>query len=219
MTGGSSSQGLRLHLGCGGVYLDGYRNIDLPPKEHGVQEGVRPDEYADITQLGYPPGSVEEIRLHHLFEHFDRPTTLRLLIDWYGWLEDGGRLTIETPDFEAAARRFLKRRFRSRRGAVVRHIFGSQEAPWAFHTDGWYEDKFREVLSALGYEVVRFDRASWRDTDNIVVTARKPSPPWPGRDEQLDRAEELLRASLVDDSPTEVTLHRVWTDSLRRSQS
>ena len=105
-----SGEGLRLHLGCGGVYLDGYRNIDLPSDQHGIQEAIRPDEFADIRMLEYAEGSVSEIRLHHVFEHFDRPTALRLLIDWYQWLEEGGRLIIETPDFEAAARRFLKRR-------------------------------------------------------------------------------------------------------------
>ena len=77
------AKGIKLHLGCGGVYLDGYRNIDLPVDEHGVQDAIRPDVYADITTLEFAPESVSEIRLHHVFEHFDRPTALRLLIDWY----------------------------------------------------------------------------------------------------------------------------------------
>lgn len=211
---GSPPNGLRLHLGCGGVYLDGYRNIDLPPEEHGVQEGIRPDEYADITRLEYHPASVQEIRLHHVFEHFDRPTALRLLIDWYAWLEEDGTLVIETPDFEAGVRRFLKRRSRSHRGAIVRHIFGSQEAAWAFHADGWYEEKFRQVLEALGYELTHVERASWRATDNITVTARKPSPPWLSREALLQQAGEVLSRSMIDQSASEMRLQQVWLRSL-----
>jgi len=84
------SQGIKLHLGCGETYLPGYINIDFPPSQHTVQKQPKADLYADIRQLSYPSESVEEIRLHHVFEHFDRPTALRLLIDWYEWLKEGG---------------------------------------------------------------------------------------------------------------------------------
>ena len=81
---------IRLHLGCGEKYLEGYVNIDYPPDEHSVQVSSPADVYADITELSYEPGSVAEVRLHHVFEHFDRVTALSLLIDWYAWLEEGG---------------------------------------------------------------------------------------------------------------------------------
>ena len=98
----------RLHLGCGERYLEGYVNIDYPLDQHSVQISSPADLHADITELSYEPATVAEVRLHHVFEHFDRVTALRLLIDWYAWLEEGGLLLIETPDFEASVRRFLK---------------------------------------------------------------------------------------------------------------
>src|SRR4051812_1479624 len=123
---------LRLHLGCGERHLDGYVNIDYPPSEHTVQTATAADELADITRLEYPAGSVAEIRLHHVFEHFDRPTALRLLADWRGWLAPGGELTIETPDFERCARAFARRTTtEKRREVLLRHMFGSHEAAWA----------------------------------------------------------------------------------------
>ena len=166
--------GVRLHLGCGGVYLDGYRNIDLPVEEHGVQDAIRPDEYADITTLEFPPESVSEVRLHHVFEHFDRPTALRLLIDWYLWLEPGGRLTLETPDFARSARALLWKRSAAEQMKILRHVFGSQEAQWAIHCDGWYPSKFRWLLAELGYAKVKSKRSAWRGTYNVTVRARKP---------------------------------------------
>ena len=99
--------GMKLHLGCGETYLEGYQNIDYLPSKHTVQTKGRADEYADIRELAYAPASVEEIRLHHVFEHFTRPVALALLTAWNAWLEPGGTLRIEVPDFDRTARRVL----------------------------------------------------------------------------------------------------------------
>src|SRR4051794_24613530 len=210
----SSAPALRLHLGCGGMYLEGYRNIDLPPSEHGVQEGIRPDEYADITQLDYPPATVDEIRLSHVFEHFDRPTAIRLLIDWHRFLKPGGLLYIETPDFERNARRFLLHRSPAARSKLLRHLFGSHEAGWAVHADGWYAGRFRSHLDAFGFEDLKFKRIRWRGTISIRVTARRGEGTL-SRETMLDRAEALLRQSLIDDGPTEREILEVWMREIR----
>jgi hypothetical protein len=204
---------VRLHLGCGERYLDGYVNIDFPPSEHSVQQSSPADVFADITALSYEPGSVAEVRLHHVFEHFDRPTALRLLIDWRLWLGDDGLLVIETPDVERCMRDFVLRP--GRRGVALRHVFGSHEAGWAVHWDGWYEARYRETLAALGYDRLRFERARWHGTHNITVHAR-PRLPRPERSALLEQAQRLLRDSLVDDSDTEQRLLEHWMQTLRR---
>jgi predicted SAM-dependent methyltransferase len=206
---------LRLHLGCGENYLEGYVNVDFPPSEHSVQTTSVADEIADLTRLQYPPASVQEIRLHHVFEHFDRPTALRLLVDWRTWLAPGGELVIETPDFERCARVFARRlALRRRRGVLLRHVFGSHEAAWAVHWDGWYEARYRETLGALGYTDLRFQHASWRGTYNVTVRAR-PDEVAHTREDLLAAAEGLLRASLVDESASELRLLDHWVSELR----
>jgi predicted SAM-dependent methyltransferase len=210
---------LKLHLGCGEHYLDGYVNIDFPPSEHSVQTTSVADQLADITRLEYEPGSVAEIRLHHVFEHFDRPTALRLLVDWRTWLAKDGELRLETPDFERCARVFARRfGLRRRRGVLLRHVFGSHEAAWAVHWDGWYEARYRETLGALGFTDLRFDKASWRGTYNITVRAR-PDGVQRTREQLLEAAEGLLRASLVDDSASEQRLLAHWVSELRGAPS
>jgi hypothetical protein len=203
----------RLHLGCGERYLDGYVNIDYPSSEHTVQQTSVADRFADITQLAYEPDSVAEVRLHHVFEHFDRPTALRLLIDWREWLVDGGRLVIETPDFERCVRAFLRPVARDR-GTILRHVFGSHEAAWAVHWDGWYPGRYERVLGALGYGSLAFERSKWRGTYNVTVEALREGGSR-DREEQYAVAEGILRESLVDESETELRLLAEWTGRLR----
>jgi predicted SAM-dependent methyltransferase len=204
----------RLHLGCGERYLDGYVNVDYPPSEHTVQVTSPADELADITRLEYDPGSIAEIRLHHVFEHFDRPTALRLLVDWHEWLADGGRLTIETPDFDRSVRAFTRRVGRGDPGTILRHVFGSHEADWAVHWDGWYADRYKRTLTALGYGSLEFEREKWSGTYNITVHARREGG-LRDRERQFEAADALLRDSLVDESESELRLLAEWSRRLR----
>lgn len=203
--------GIRLHLGCGEQYLNGYVNIDFPPSEHTVQQTSAADEFADITRLHYEPESVAEVRSHHVFEHFSRPTAMRLLIDWHEWLADGGLLTIETPDFKRSARMFLLGR---RRGLLVRHMFGSHEAPWAVHWDGWYEERFRRTLTMLGYGPLRFRKSKQVGTYNITVSAERHGGRR-NRYAQLEAAGEVLRDSLVDNTAGELRILAEWMKQMR----
>lgn len=145
---------MRLHLCCGSSYLDGYENVELPQNKH-----LKADVYADIRTLSYEPDSIDEIVISHAFEHFDRATALFLLEEWNKWLKIGGILHIVVPDFEENARVFLSDHtsFEDKQ-KLLRHIFGTHEADWALHYDGWYFDKFRFVLNKFGFDIARADR-------------------------------------------------------------
>lgn len=216
-----SYQKPKLHLGCGTVYLPGYVNIDYPPdqqtSEHELHGGAHPDEYADIISLHYKAGTVEEVRLHHVFEHFDRPTAVRLLVEWYDWLTEGGILTIETPDFDRCIKAYLFGNA-SAKGKALRHLFGSHDAHWAVHYDGWDKAKFKKYLSALGYQNLTFRFGAWHGTYNITVQAQKVAP-FTSLAERKQAAENLLRLSLVDDSPTEQKVLSVWMKSFNAAKN
>ncbi len=163
----------RVHLGCGDVYLRGYLNVDFPPAD-GVASGTsRPDVESDVMSVRCPADTLAEIRLHHLFEHFERTQALALLVRWYRWLTPGGQLTIETPDFEACIAGFSERPAADQ-GVILRHIFGSQEASWAQHRDGWSPKRFCHVLGALGFTRISTS-STLSDTrgllPNVVVKA------------------------------------------------
>ncbi len=147
---------MKLHLGCGQNYLDGYVNVDLPQEGQTVMKS-KADIYQDIRTLAYQENSIDEIRNHHLLEHFTRQEALKLLCQWRKWLKPGGLLFIETPDFETAAKKFSRAGV-NEKFKIARHIFGSHEADWAVHKDWWGEQKFRFVLSKLGFENIKIEK-------------------------------------------------------------
>jgi SAM-dependent methyltransferase len=144
---------MKLHLGSGEKYLEGYVNIDYPESEQTVMH-TKADVRADIRTLSYPDGSIDEVRSHHLFEHFSRAHALALLARWRRWLKPGGTIVIETPDFLNCAAGYARAVTQKRRMELGRHMLGSQEAPWAIHYDFWDAPKFKYVLKQYGFEKI-----------------------------------------------------------------
>lgn len=204
---------VRLHLGCGQTLLPNYINVDFPSSAHNVMD-VHPDFEEDILELDLPEKSVDEIRLHHVFEHFNRVNALGLLIRWHRWLRVGGVLQIETPDFEGSAQVFSSASDPAVRSGVVRHLAGDQAAGWAYHLDHWYEERYRQALAAFGFNVASVHRALWDRPPflaNITVTATKVAER--SLQEQLAAADSVLWMSTVH--PAEAPTHAVWRKQLR----
>ena len=197
---------IKLHLGCGQRYLEGYLNIDFPPSEHTVQTEAKVDQYADIRELNYPRASVGEVRLHHVFEHFTRPVALALLAAWNVWLEPEGTLRIEVPDFDRTARRVLSPlTSERRRGVALRHIFGSQEAAWALHCEGWSKRRLARAAKAFGFRTTSARKTRYKGIYNIDMSfkrTRQLSAP-----EARSIARSMLSNNLVG---PEMTILDVW---------
>ena len=98
----------KIHLGCGQRYLEGYLNIDFPSDHHTVMR-PKADLFIDFRELQYDNEFLEEVRLHHVFEHYTRAQSISLLLTWRRWLKEGGVLHIETPDFEACITQYIPR--------------------------------------------------------------------------------------------------------------
>jgi predicted SAM-dependent methyltransferase len=216
---------MKLHLGCGLQYIEGYVNIDYPNDGHLPNLVIRADKYADILDLVYPEETVEEIRLHHVLEHFSRPVALALICRWRDWLQTGGLLRLETPDILESSRLLISPSVSyDHKQQVLRHLFGSHQAPWAVHQDGWYKDKFETSLKALGFERLRFEQNQWGSLRNIEVFARK-SHKRLGLDEYRSITRGLLTLSTIrvgTKDPAvpeafELTLLELWMDIWERT--
>ena len=206
-------QPLRLHLGCGEQHFEGYVNIDYPPSEHNVMS-AKADIFADVMKLHFPAESVDEIRLHHVFEHFSRVTALAMLIKWHKWLKIGGKLHIETPDLIGSAKTLVSNTSWKTKMGVVRHLAGDQAASWAYHIDHWFPERFEHTLRKLGFDPVKTRSLSWQhepylsNVEAIAIKARYVSI-----EKQLRNADELLWESTV--APAEKTTYGVWSKQLR----
>lgn len=209
---------MKLHLGCGQNYLEGYVNIDYPPSEHTIQKTSPADIHADLTTLQYPPGSIAEVRSHHVFEHFPRPVALALLFRWHRWLATGGRLRIETPDAQACFVQLVNPMLTYvEKQQVMRHLFGSHEAHWAVHHDGWYEQKLKRTLQCIGFEDLRFTKTRYLLTRNIEVNAVKSARALNDQEYEAAARELLLESTIQRGQPksfpldeTEANMLEVW---------
>lgn len=206
----------RLHLGCGQNYFDGYVNIDYALTEHSVQMVSVADVEADLLHLIYDPGSVDEVRLHHVFEHFPRAVAAAQLCRWNEWLKQGGELRIEVPDFARTARSALGGVFSKPLNPCValRHIFGSQEAHWAVHYQGYSEESLREFLQIFGFKISSICRNAWKGTYNIDVSATKVHSMTSEADRE-ESARNYLSLFLVDQSESELRMLEIWLEDYR----
>jgi hypothetical protein len=200
---------VRLHLGCGQRYLDGYVNIDFPPSEHTVQIKSIADRHADLLGLRYAAGEIEEVRLHHVFEHFARHAACALVASWQSWIRMGGCLRIEVPDMLLTGLAAINPLASFKQRCVAeRHLFGSHEAEWASHKEGYSTGQLRKLVRAFGFTVNRIKRNSWRGTYNFELFGEKKHAMDRAASEQAARA--YLGEFLVDRSTGELRLLDTW---------
>lgn len=185
---------LRLHLGCGGRYLEGYVNIDVD--DDGGRRRI--DVALPLEDLSYAENSVDEIRIEHVFEHFPRWMAELFLLEWFGWLKPGGLLFLAVPDFETTARAILEPQSEEQRCFKYRHIFGNHTTSFSFHRDGFSRSKLHWMLTRHGYEIqllrtVVVDANTFRHRWDIQCAAAKGTvaPSFEERRAALFRAVEL----------------------------
>jgi len=215
--GGRYQEGkpLRLHLGCGQQYLEGYINIDHPKEKHNVMK-LSVDAEANITKdLLFPRFSVDEIRSHHVYEHFPRVTALAQLVKWYYWLKIDGILIIETPDGMKSMEQICSvDTDYKQKMAIIRHLVGDQAASWAFHRDMWFHDRFETTLSCLSFHVTDISYSTWNRwpyLKSITVTATKVNEA--EIEDQIEKCFTMLKDSMV--SEREQPTLEIWKKQLR----
>jgi predicted SAM-dependent methyltransferase len=200
---------MKLHLGCGQRYFNGYINIDYPLTEHSAQQTSVADEFANLFELCYTEGSVDEVRLHHVFEHFSRAQACALLVSWNSWLKVGGILHIEVPDFKRTAQAAISSFSSScKKFVALRHIFGSQEAHWAVHYQGYSKFLLVNILETFGFKIKKVSYNNWKGTYNIEIIAVKALEIT--ESEGYKATTKYLSQYMVSNVESEQTLLKTW---------
>jgi len=91
---------LKLHVGCGDVYFDGWVNIDREPGKSDLQVDLR-------SVFPYENDSVDYIYSEHVIEHFTVEEGLHILSECRRVLRKGGVLRIATPDLTYVVLRYF----------------------------------------------------------------------------------------------------------------
>lgn len=109
-------RGIKLHLGCGDYWWDGFLNLD-----HAVLGGT--DMILDLRErLPFQDSVVEEIASGDFIEHFTKGEIDVMLDDWHRVLIDGGRIYGTVPDIEELMKQGL-----------IQQIYGiEQDHKWGY---------------------------------------------------------------------------------------
>jgi len=83
---------VKLNIGCGTFYKEGYTNVDNEP-------GVRADVFGTILSLPLADASAEAVYCGHVLEHVPLQDIPAALAEVHRVLEPGGKLCVVGPDF------------------------------------------------------------------------------------------------------------------------
>lgn len=146
---------MKLHLGCGQKYLQGYTHVDLADYPHIDIRG-------DARKIPFNDNMAELIYASHIFEYFDRDEAVDVLKEWHRVLKAGGILRMAVPDFENIVKAYLKYGLDTKPG-----ILGPMYGKWAvgqfeniYHKTIYDFDSLKKLLEANGFKDIR--RWDWR---------------------------------------------------------
>lgn len=162
---------LRLNVGSGSLAVEGYLNVDR-------REIVGVDILAEVGDLPFDDGSIEEVRSAHVLEHFpEEELRRRVLPHWVAKLLPGGTMRAIVPDalsmIEACSKGAL--RFEDLREVT----FGAQDYEGDFHFTMFSIGSLTDLLEGAGLVEVEIVEAGRRNglCLEMELVARKPEEP------------------------------------------
>ena len=137
---------LRLHLGCGERYLEGYKHIDYSSYTHI-------DHQRPIYPLPFiKDASVDEIYCSHALEYFDYIEGLKVLKEWKRCLRKDGILRLSVPDFDQLIKVYDQKK--NDIDSIIGPIFGRwevEENKFIYHRTVYTKEKLIQTLSQAGF--------------------------------------------------------------------
>jgi SAM-dependent methyltransferase len=169
---------MKLHVGCGSVYLSGYVNIDgkvdyiaqnCPSSivdsvettfekyyKYGFAKGPQitvADMEHDICQCPMPfkSNSIDEIVMEQVLEHFPSYDVGRVINEIYRILKVGGIFITSVPDLKETAKLLYEAKMESEEDWAIRLIHGTQKNNFSHHYCGYTERTIKTLLSNHGF--------------------------------------------------------------------
>ena len=162
---------LRLNVGSGSLAVEGYVNVD-----GRAIEGV--DVVAEVGNIPFDDGSVEEVRSSHVLEHFpEEELRRRVLPHWVAKLRPGGTLRAIVPDAVSMMRAWAADTLTFEDLREV--TFGAQDYDGNFHFTMFSIESLTALLQEAGLVEIEVLRAGARNGRclEMEIVARKPEGP------------------------------------------
>ena len=135
--------GPRIHFGCGRVDAPGWINIDAHRFDHVSYQST------DIHLTAFVEGSIEEIYLCHVLEHFSFKEVAELLGCYYSKLAKNGKLRISVPDFDSLMQIYLESS--NSIEIIAESLMGGQDDQYNYHKSIFNESYLSELLVKAGF--------------------------------------------------------------------
>ena len=142
---------MKLHLGSGSRYLEGYLHVDIADYEHiDIKSSV--DKLSTIDD-----DTVDEIYASHVLEYYDRHEVESVLNEWKRVLKKDGVLRIAVPNFETLIEVYQET-------DEIEKILGPLYGKWnltdgsfIYHKTVYDKKSLTELLERIGF----FDIKLW----------------------------------------------------------
>jgi len=141
----------KLNLGCGEHYLDGYINIDLYNNKADVNDDIT--SLLNLAVNFVEHGTVDEIYSSHSLMCVPENKMLATLKLWHTFLKEGGKIIIETTDFEIQVNDYINDKQNSSK--VIRSLFGNNVDDGLglrYQFDFWL---LRRWLESAGFKYIK----------------------------------------------------------------
>ena len=156
---------LKIHIGCGQVYIDGYINVDFSPDSRAdiMDDAVLMEKFRN--------NSADEIYACNVLEHLGRFRYKPALKRWYDILKPNGRLKLSVPDFRALCEYYLET---GDLNSLYPALYAGQDTPWNFHYWCWDLRTLEQELQDVGFRnIQRWEDHPVRDWSINYVPYRK----------------------------------------------
>jgi predicted SAM-dependent methyltransferase len=146
---------MKLHLGSGKRFLEGYTHVDLSTHSHI-------DYNQSIDNLGnFKDNSIQEIYASHVFEYFDLDNAKIVLAEWMRVLTTNGVLRLAVPNFDSLLEVYSKT---GNIENILGPIFGKWEITsgnYSYHKTVYTEKLLTDLLDNAGFRNIK--KWDWRE--------------------------------------------------------
>jgi len=151
---------MKLHLGCGKRFIEGFIHVDL-------QELPHIDYQASVDDLHFAEdNSVALIYVSHVLEHFGRHEYKDVLKEWHRVLKPGGILRVSVPDFDAVVKYYTEKE--ANLHLLLGLLVGGQKTgEYDYHKMIFNQKILQEVLEEVGFFNIR--KYDWRETEHSHI--------------------------------------------------